>query len=182
MGMAGATVALVPALEIPGSWLARLRLRPTLMQLCRYAVVGGVGTLLNVLLFLVARTWLDAVPANLVAIVLSTLATTEANRRFTFRGERHRWRTLLQNLGTVVFYASYGAAVLMLLDMLVARPTQLMESVAVAAASLFGGIARFSVMRLWEFAPHAQRGVPHAQRGERVGRSGRSPERVARSA
>ncbi len=156
--MAGATVALVPAIEIPGSWRARLRLRPTLRQLGRYALIGGAGTLLNVLLFLVARVWLSAVPANLVAVVLSTLATTEANRRFTFHGERHRWRTLLQNVGTVAFYAFYGSAVLMLLDTLVASPTQLMESVAVAGASLFGGIARFAVMRLWAFAPaHAAR-------------------------
>lgn len=156
--MAGASVALVPAIEMTGSWRARLLLRPTVAQLGRYALVGGVGTLLNVLLFLVARLWWDAVPANLVAIVLTTLATTEANRRFTFRGERRRWRTLLQNVGTVAFYAFYGSAVLMLLDTLVAHPTQLMESIAVAAAGLVGGIARFAVMRLWAFAPtHAAR-------------------------
>jgi putative flippase GtrA len=153
--MAGAMVALTtPVIELPSP--RRPRLHPMLVQLGRYALVGGVGTGLNVLLFLVARTWLSAVPANVVAIVLSTLVTTEANRRFTFHaGQGHRWRTILQNLGTMVFYAFYGSAVLLLLHAVVDSPTALMESVAVAAASVLGGLARFSVMRLWEFAPAA---------------------------
>lgn len=151
--MAGATVALTaPVIELPTP--RRPRLHPTLVQLGRYALVGGIGTGLNVLLFLVARQWLSAVPANAVAIVLSTLVTTEANRRFTFHaGHGRRWRTILQNVGTIVFYAFYGSAVLLLLHAVVDTPTALMESGAVAAASVLGGLARFSVMRLWEFAP-----------------------------
>ena len=154
--MVGAMVALtVPAIGLPTP--RRPRLHPMAVQLGRYALVGGVGTGLNVLLFLVARQWLSAVPANVVAIVLSTLVTTEANRRFTFQaGNGHRWRTILQNVGTVVFYAFYGSAVLLLLHAVVEGPTALMESVAVAAASVLGGLARFSVMRLWEFAPAAR--------------------------
>jgi putative flippase GtrA len=154
--MAGATVALMaPVVGLPTP--RRPRLRPALVQLGRYALVGGVGTGLNVVLFLVARTWLSAVPANVVAIVLTTLVTTEANRRFTFHAEQgYRWRTVLQNVGTVVFYAFYGSAVLLLLHAVVEGPTALMESVAVASASVLGGIARFSVMRLWEFAPAAR--------------------------
>jgi len=153
--MAGATFALaVRATKRPVSWRARLRLHPLLAQIGRYAIVGGLGTSLNVVVFLVARPWLAAVPANVVAIVVSTLATTEANRRFTFSAEGgHHWRTVLQNLGTVVFYAFYGSAVLMLLSALVARPTELMESAAIVTASLLGGLIRFTVMRLWEFAP-----------------------------
>jgi putative flippase GtrA len=151
--MAGATVALMaPVVGLPTP--RRPRLRPALVQLGRYALVGGVGTGLNVVLFLVARTWLSAVPANVVAIVLTTLVTTEANRRFTFHAEQgYRWRTILQNVGTVVFYAFYGSAVLLLLHAVVESPTAVTESFAVAAASVLGGLARFSVMRLWEFAP-----------------------------
>jgi putative flippase GtrA len=158
--MAGATVALTTSvIELPTP--RRPRLHRTLDQLSRYALVGGVGTGLNVLLFLVARQWLSAVPANVVAIVLSTLVTTEANRRFTFHaGPGRRWRTILQNVGTMVFYAFYGSAVLLLLHAVVDTPTTLMESAAVAAASVLGGLARFSVMRLWEFAPAAAPVVP----------------------
>ena len=153
--MAGAMVVLLPPMVgLPTP--RRPRLHPTLVQLGRYALIGGVGTGLNVLLFLVVRQWLDAVPANVVAIVLVTLVTTEANRRFTFHAEHgRRWRTILQNVGTMVFYAVYGSAVLLLLHAVVDTPTALMESAAVAVASVLGGIARFSVMRLWEFAPAA---------------------------
>src|SRR4051794_28085167 len=160
--MVGATVALrFPAVELPAP--RYLRLHPTLVQFGRYALIGGVGTGLNVVLFLVARTWLSAVPANVVAIMLSTLVTTEANRRFTFQaGHGRRWRTILQNVGTMVFYAFYGSAVLLLLHAVVESPTALMESIAVAAASVLGGLARFSVMRLWEFAPAAA--LPVAER------------------
>jgi putative flippase GtrA len=153
--MASATFALtVPAIGLPAGWRDRMRLHPTLGQLSRYAIVGGAGTGLTVGLFVLARPWLDAVPANLVAIVLSTLVTSEANRRFTFGAKSgHRWRTVLQNVGTVAFYAFYGSAVLMLLGAVVQRPTELMESGAVATAGVLGGLARFAVMRLWEFAP-----------------------------
>src|SRR6478672_8719016 len=128
--MAGATVALMaPVVGLPTP--RRPQLRPALLQLGRYALVGGVGTALNVLLFLVARQWLSAVPANVIAIVLCTLVTTEANRRFTFQaGNTHRWRTILQNAGTVVFYAFYGSAVLVLLHAVVDTPTALTESAA----------------------------------------------------
>ena len=163
--MAGATVALTAsAIGLPTP--RRPRLHPALVQLGRYALVGGVGTGLNVVLFLVARTWLSAVPANVVAIVLTTLVTTEANRRFTFHAEQgYRWRTILQNVGTMVFYAFYGSAVLLLLHAVVEGPTALMESIAVASASVLGGIARFSVMRLWEFAPAARpEALPVAER------------------
>ena len=158
--MAGATVALMaPVVGLPTP--RRPQLRPALLQLGRYALVGGVGTGLNVVLFLVARTWLSAVPANVVAIVLCTLVTTEANRRFTFHtGHGRRWRTILQNVGTMAFYAFYGSAVLMLLGAVVDNPSAVIESGAVAAASVLGGAARFSVMRLWEFAPAKREVLP----------------------
>ena len=58
-------------------------------QLARYAVVGALGTGACTLFYLVFRAWWDAVPANLAAIVLSTVLSTEANRRFTFDGARY---------------------------------------------------------------------------------------------
>ncbi len=126
--MASATISLtVPAIGKFSTCAAHLRRHPTVVLLGRYALVGGLGTGLNVALFLIARLWLSAVPANVVAIVLCTLLTTEANRRFTFHVRRgDRWRTVMQNVGTMVFYAFYGSAVLLLLSAVVDRPTALM--------------------------------------------------------
>jgi len=128
-------------------------------QLVRYGVVGVLGTAVSALLYLLFRVWWDAVPANLAALVLSTVASTEANRRFTFRGvPTDRGREYLQNAATVAFYAVYSSAVLLLLDALVDDPTALQESVAVAAASVLGGLARFALLRNWVFGDESRQG------------------------
>ena len=134
-----------------GGFRLRLRVRhPLLVQLVRYAVVGGLGTAANAALYLVARTWWDAVPANLLALVLSTALSTEVNRRFTFGGALvHRWRAHVQNGGTVLFYAAYSSAVLLLLGSLVDQPGAVLESAAVAAASVLGGLGRFLLLKHW---------------------------------
>jgi putative flippase GtrA len=121
-------------------------------QLARYAVVGVLGTAVSAVLYVVFRTWWDTVPANLAAIVLSTIASTEANRRFTFGGAVvDRTREYLQNGGTVTFYAFYSSAILLLLDQVVGDPTALQESLVVAGASVVGGLVRFVVLRNWVF-------------------------------
>jgi putative flippase GtrA len=119
----------------------------------RYAVVGCLGTVVSAVLYLVLRTWWDAVPANLAAIALSTVASTEGNRRFTFHGAvTDHARAYVQNAGSVLFYAGYSSVVLVLLDQVVTDPTALQESVTVAAASVLGGTVRFLVLRNWVFA------------------------------
>jgi putative flippase GtrA len=139
------------------STVARPTLRerhPLAVQLSRYVVAGGVGTLVNALVYLLLRTWWDLLPANLVALVLSTLVSTEVNRRFTFSGEEGQpWRAHVQTVGVVAFYAVYSSAVLLALTAVVERPTPLLESVTVAAASVLGGAARFLLLRFWVFDP-----------------------------
>jgi putative flippase GtrA len=110
--------------------------RALVRQVLRYVVVGGLGTVTTALVYLVLRVWWAALPANLAALVLSTVATTEINRRFTFGGARTgRGREYLQDLGTVVFYAGYGSAVLLVLGAVVDDPSALQESATVAAAA-----------------------------------------------
>ncbi|MGE3287397.1 MAG: GtrA family protein, partial [Pseudonocardia sp.] len=133
-------------------------LPPTLAQIVRYVLVGGASTLLNAVLFYVLRAWWDPVPASAVSLVLSTAYSTEAHRRYTFGvvGERVRsWRVHLQSVGTVVFYAWYGVAVLAMLHLVVAAPTRLQETASIAAASVLGGITRFLLLRSWVFTPRS---------------------------
>ena len=147
---------------------------PLAVQVLRYAIVGGLGTATNALIYLVLRTCVDAVPANLVALVLSTVASTEANRRFTFGGAAVRhWRNYVQNGGTMLFYAFYSSTVLLIVAALVDTPSPTLEATCVAAASLLGGTCRFLVMRYWVFgtkdrdeqdAPPARSDGPRAQR------------------
>jgi putative flippase GtrA len=138
----------------PTAARGRFRLEhPFLVQVVRYMVLGGAGTATNAAIFLVMRTWFDSLSANLVALVLSTALSTELNRRFTFGGAAvHRWRTAVQNTGTVLFYAFYSSAVLVLLGTVVQSPSPQLESLVVAAASVLGGSIRFLVLRYWVFA------------------------------
>lgn len=135
---------------------ARLKARlPVVAQLARYTMVGGLGTAVNASLYLLFRLVLDAIPANLVALLLSTAVSTELNRRFTFEGaSAHRWRVWVQDLGTVVFYAFYSSAVLLVVDELVTDATTLQETAAVTAASVLGGLLRFLVLKVWVFDGH----------------------------
>ncbi|MHA6796302.1 GtrA family protein [Pseudonocardia bannensis] len=133
--------------------VARLRRRhPVAAQLARYAMVGGLGTGVTALMFLVFRNWFDAVPANVLALMVSTAVSTEANRRFTFSGvAAHRWRSYVQDFGTVLFYACYSSLVLIVLDYLAPTANEVQEALVVAAASVLGGLMRFLVLRHWVF-------------------------------
>jgi putative flippase GtrA len=143
---------------VPGSWPAWTQPHhPLIVQVARYMMVGGLGTAVNAVAFLLLRTAaLDAVPANLVALLVSTAVSTEANRRFTFGGGAvHRWRAHVQIGGTVLFYAFYSSAVLLLLGLVVDAPTPVAETVTLAAASVLGGFCRFLVLRCWVFGTRA---------------------------
>lgn len=133
-----------------GRWA---RVRPVAVQLARYAVIGGSSTALNAGLFLLLRPFLDAVPANLVALTVTTAVSTEANRRFAFgAAHAHRLREWVQDIGTVVFYAGYSSVVLLGLHLVDPGATPGQEAAAVAIASVAGGLTRFLVLRFWVFA------------------------------
>jgi putative flippase GtrA len=132
---------------------ALLDRHPLARQLARYLLAGGVGTGVNALVYLALRTgWDDALQANLVALLVSTLVSTEVNRRFTFDGAHgHPWREHLQTVGVVAFYAVYSSGVLLALAALVDDPSPLLESAAVAGASVLGGAGRYLLLRYWVF-------------------------------
>lgn len=127
--------------------------RSVLVQLVRFGLVGGVIATLNTVIFLVTRVWWDALPANLVAVILSTAASTELNRRFTFRGARVRGRRLHVQTGIAVLcYAfSSSAALLVLHLLLTGGTTPAQESVAVSAAGVLAALGRFLLLRNWVF-------------------------------
>jgi putative flippase GtrA len=143
-----------PVLDVPEALRSRIRqARPLTIQLARYAAVGALGTGANAVFFLVLRLWWEALPANLVALVLSTLLSTEINRRFTFGSgpPAHPWRVYVQTGGTVVFYAFYSSAVLITLELIVDDPSPWLQTLVISAASALGGIGRYLVLRFWVF-------------------------------
>jgi len=153
--------AIMPAVGESGRFAVSSH--PLLAQVIRFALVGGLGTVVNAAIFLVLRTWWEPVPANLVALVLSTAVSTEANRRFTFGAALlHRWRVHVQSVGTVVFYAGYSSTVLVLVDALIENQTPVHETIAIALASVLGGVCRFLLLRDWVFGPDDAVEAPRA--------------------
>lgn len=142
------------------------RMRPTLVgEGIRFVAVGAAATLLNALLYLALREALPALGANLVALLLSTAASTELNRRFTVHaGAAHPLRTHVQNTGTVLWYAFSSTLVLLWLGQVVTDPSAGLEAAAVASASVVGGVVRFAVLRWWVFADRADEPAPPTAR------------------
>ena len=130
-----------------------------LRQLVRFAVVGIASTLAYLLLFSLLRTGMGAQPANLLALGVTAVANTAANRRFTFgvRGRalagRHQFEGLLV-FGLGLAGTSGSLAVLNGLT----TPGRALELAVLVAANLAATVLRFLLLRGWVFHPRRQTG------------------------
>jgi putative flippase GtrA len=143
----------------PGSTMAahRQAIPPGLpWQLLSFAAIGIASTLAYGLLFLVLRNGFGAQKANLVALLLTAIANTAANRRLTFgvSDRRHAARHQLQ--GLLVFALGLGLASgsLAALHAASATPTRGVELAVLVVANLVATVLRFLLMRGWIFRRH----------------------------
>ncbi len=135
---------LVPPAEVPAT-LTR--------QLVRFAAVGAVSTLAYLGLFVLARPGLGAQAANFVALLLTAVGNTAANRRLTF-GVRGRQRRGRHHVGGL---AVFGLGLLLTSGSLAAlhawsQPSYAVELLVLVAANLAATLLRFLLLRRWVFA------------------------------
>ncbi|WP_159810287.1 bifunctional glycosyltransferase family 2/GtrA family protein [Cellulomonas citrea] len=131
-------------------------------QLLRFAVVGVASTAAYALLYLMLSAPLGGQTANVVALALTAVANTAANRAFTF-GIRGRRRALVhQGQGLAVFALAWAitAGSLALLHTLVPTASHTLELAVLVAANLGATVLRFLLLRGWVFG--ARRGTPSA--------------------
>jgi len=123
-------------------------------QLARFAAVGVASTLAYLLLFSLLRTGMSAQPANLIALAVTAVANTAANRRFTFgvRGRHQAGRHQFE--GLLVFGLGLGltSGSLAVLNGLTA-PGRALELAVLVAANLAATVLRFLLLRGWVFHP-----------------------------
>ncbi|WP_327682562.1 bifunctional glycosyltransferase family 2/GtrA family protein [Streptomyces sp. NBC_00467] len=136
---------------VPGS-LAR--------QLVGFCAVGALSTLLYLLLYSAFRLGVGPQTANAVALLLSAIANTAANRRLTF-GVRGRDRAVRhQAQGLVVF--AIGLALtsgsLAALEAAAGDASHGTELAVLIAANLAATVLRFLLFRAWVFPD--RRGAP----------------------
>lgn len=131
--------------------------RSLLNQGVRFAAIGILSTLAYLALFLLLRP-MGAQGANLVALLLTAVANTAANRRFTFgvRGRTDVGRHQFE--GLIVFGIGLGmtSGALALLQ-LSGEPPRALELLVLVGANLGATVVRFVLLRGWVFHPRRTR-------------------------
>ncbi|GLZ59480.1 glycosyltransferase [Micromonospora sp. NBRC 107095] len=119
-------------------------------QLVRFAAVGVASTLAYLLLFVATRSLLGAQPANLLALLVTAVANTAANRRLTFgiSGRRHAGRHHAQGLLAFALGLALTSGALAVLHAVSAAPARPVELAVLVAANLTATVLRFVLLRL----------------------------------
>jgi putative flippase GtrA len=123
-------------------------------QVVRFAGIGAASTVAYLLLFISLRSVMAAQAANAAALLLTAVANTAANRRYTFglRDPAHRWRHHAQALaifGAALLLTSGSLGVLHAAD---PHPGRMLEAGVLVAANLAATVLRFVLLRSWVFA------------------------------
>jgi len=122
-------------------------------QLVGFCVVGGLSTLVYLALYTLFRLGTGPQVANALALLLSALGNTAANRRLTF-GVRGRDRAIRhQAQGLVVFGIGLvlTSGSLAALDTAPGSPSHGTELAVLIAANLAATVLRFLLFRAWVF-------------------------------
>ena len=122
-------------------------------QLVRFVLVGVASTVAFVLLYLLLRPVMGAQAANAVSLLVTAIANTAVNRRFTFgirgraRAARHQLRGLIA-FGTGLVLTSGALAGLHAAS---PHPGRAAEVAVLVAANLAATVVRFALYRMWVF-------------------------------
>ena len=122
------------------------------MQLGIFLLIGVFSTLAYAVLYVALRSEVSSLWANFTALLLTAVANTAANRRFTFgvRGPRDVVRHQVQ--GLALFAAGLAATTGSLALLHASGSTNRAVEVAVlTAANLAVTVLRFVAMKLWVF-------------------------------
>ena len=148
--MSGAAIGEGAGLVAPSR--DRSRLAPITRQAGFFTGIGLASSVANAALYLLLRQWWNAETATVVAVTVTTLISTEANRRMTFsEAQTSRAGLVVQNLVVILFYCTYNTATLWVLHQVATAPSARVESLALLIASTAGGTARFVLLRAWVF-------------------------------
>ena len=134
--------------------------RPSfLAQLLRFGCVGIASTVAYALLYLLFATVMTSFVANFLALLLTAIANTAANRRFTF-GVRGRSRATMHQLqGLIVFGISLIITSGSLLELHAINPqaNTLAELVVLTFTNVLATVLRFVLLRTWVFRDQSKR-------------------------
>jgi putative flippase GtrA len=168
--------------EVPVDWIddpdSRVRILRTAVEdlrgvarlmadtaLARFLAVGVLSTLAYALLFVLLRGSLGAAGANALALALTAVGNTAANRRLTF-GVRGRADVVRHHVrGALVFVLTLALTngALLVLHGVDATPARALELGVLVVAGLAATVTRYVALRTWVFAHRRQRRIADAQ-------------------
>lgn len=122
-------------------------------QVIRFGMVGGISTMAFALLFLLFQGPLGAQQANFLALLLTAVGNTAANRRFTFGINGPEKLFTQQFQGLVVFALAWSITSSSLLALHTINPdsSSTMELVTLTGANILATLMRFVLLRIWVF-------------------------------
>jgi len=124
-------------------------------QLIRFTLVGVVSTIAYVLLYALLRYGFGAQSANLIALLVTTIGNTAANRGLTFgvHGPHLWWRHQIQGLAVFALALALTSGSLALLAAVSTTGHHAVELGVLMTASLLATVLRFTLLRTWVFKP-----------------------------
>jgi putative flippase GtrA len=124
-------------------------------QLGRFAAIGVASTVAYVVLYLALRGGIGAQAANAIALLVTAVVNTAANRRLTFgvRGPASRLRQQVEGLGVFALGLAMTSGSLAALHLVQDRPPRALEVAVLVAANAAATLARFLLLRGWVFHP-----------------------------
>ncbi len=126
-----------------------------LRQSVRFASIGVASTAAYLLLFMMSHGWLGAQVANLIALLVTAIGNTAANRRYTF-GIVNRGNVARNHVeGLIVFGIALGitSGALATLHFVAPEPGRWVEATVLVVANLLATTVRFVLLRGWVFHP-----------------------------
>jgi putative flippase GtrA len=122
-------------------------------QLARFVVIGVASTAAYVVLYLLLRGVLAAQAANAISLLITAVANTTANRRFTFgiRGRTRAARHQVRGLITFGISLALTSGALDALHAVSPHASRAVEVAVLVLANLIATIVRFGLYRGWVF-------------------------------
>ena len=122
--------------------------------LARFLAIGIASTLAFALLFLLLHGPLGAAGANAVALAITAVANTAANRRLTFgvRGRADLIRHHVRGAAVFVLALALSNGALGVLHGIDATPPRSVELAVLVLGSLLATVTRYVALKTWVFA------------------------------
>lgn len=161
-GLLSGRIPLAAVREELGRDVAPAEPRGLWAHLVRFGAIGVASTLAYLLLFVVLRPMAGAQGANLVALLITAVANTAANRALTF-GVRGRAGLVTHHLqGLIVFALGWALTASALAWVHAAQAPRIVELLAVVGANLAATVLKFLLFRHWVFADRPRPSTPLA--------------------